>query len=230
MLSLYWFALIVGGGMLLVSLLGDLFGDVLGGHDADVGFGGHDVELGAGGHEIELSTSGAQGDVALGAHALTHAPGMAESTGASSPGPDVQATRILSLRTITYFLFGFGATGLLLSRFAPDASRLLAAAASGTCGVLAAGISIAVFGWVRSTEAGERESESSFIGLAATVVLPVDPTRSGRIRVRRGEREYELRARPFGSDPVASDVGSDVVIVEMHEGTALVAPFDSPAE
>ncbi len=225
MQSLYWFSLIVGGGMLLVSLLGDLFGDVLGGHDADIGFGGHDVDFAGGGHEVELSTEGAEGDVAIGAHALTDASGAA-----ASGGHDVQAVRILSLRTVTYFLFGFGATGVLLARLAPAASPLLVAAGSGLCGVLAAGVSVAVFGWVRSTEAGERQGESSFVGLAATVVLPVDAQRSGRILVRRGAREYELRARPFGRDPIATDVGRDVVIVEMREGTALVAPFDAPSE
>lgn len=223
--SLYWFSLIVGGGMLLVSLLGDLIGDVLGGSDAGLDVGGHDVDFAGGGHEIEVSAEGAEGDVALAAHGLTHAPGAA-----ASGAPDAQAVHILSLRTITYFLFGFGATGLLLARFAPGTSPLLVAVGSGLCGVLAAGVSVAAFGWVRATEAGERQGEGSFVGLAGRVVLPVDAQRSGRILVRRGTREYELRARPFGSAPVASDVGSDVVIVEMREGTALVAPFDPPVE
>ncbi len=221
MQAVYWFALIVGGGMLLVSLIGDFFGD----HGGDVGIGGHDADLGLGGHDVDIvgdaGVDGELSDVTAGAHGA--AAGHASAH-------DMQAARILSLRTITYFLFGFGAVGLVLAHSGLDAHPFVDVAASALGGVLAAAVSVITFGYVRSTEAGEREDESSFVGLPARVVLPVGAARSGRILVRRGEREYELRAKPFGSEDVSSEGWKQVVIVEMREGTALVSPFDSPIE
>lgn len=217
MQSLYWFALIVGGGMLLVSLLGDLFG----GHDGTFG-GGHDGDLGIGGHDFDATADASVEAEAGGAAAGAHATAAA--------GHDSQAARILSLRTITYFLFGFGVMGLVLGRAGLSVHPFLNAAASAVGGGMAAAVSVLAFGYVRSTEAGEREDEDSFVGLPARVVLPVGPARSGRIMVRRGEREYELRAKPYGSEEIASEDWKQVVIVEMREGTALVSPFESPIE
>src|SRR5688572_5059470 len=105
MAALYWFALIVGGGVLAASLLGG-FTDGGGGNLGHVG------QVDSGGH----------GD-----------------TG------DVNAFKILSLRNLTYFLFGFGATGLALGLLGP-LSGLLIAIVAFLVGVTAAGASATLLG------------------------------------------------------------------------------------
>lgn len=217
MLGLYWFALVVGGGVLAVSLLGDLFGDLFGGaHDADLG-GGGDVGLGVE-HELEL---GAGHDVEVGGHDVEH-----EVEAVQGHGGEAHPIRILSLRTITYFLFGFGAVGVLLNFGWHGERPFSTLLASLGVGAVTAAASVLIFGWLRSTEAGTHEDETSFVGLPARVILPLGPGHSGRILVRRGIREYELSARPFETEESDSRVWKDVIIVDMREGTALVAPFD----
>ncbi len=216
MLALYWFSLIVGGGILAVSTLGDLFGghaDVAGGHDLDMG--GHDLDVG--GHDLEAG-DGVQGAGAAMGHAAAGAHG-ADST--------PHAARILSLRTLTYFLFGFGATGLLLTASWAGFRPFPAFVASALVGATTGALSVAIFGWLRRTEAGATAGEASFVGLPARVVLPLAAGRSGRVVVRRGDREYELRARPFETEAGDSAGWGDVVIVDMRDGTAFVAPLES---
>ncbi|HEX2167440.1 MAG TPA: hypothetical protein VHG09_09450 [Longimicrobiales bacterium] len=109
--TLYWFALIVGGGILAASLFGDLFG-------ADV----EDLD----------------------------------------PG-DAHAAKILSLRNLTYFLFAFGATGVVLNWLSPvpGVATMVIAAAVGIASSAAAAM---LLNYVQRTESGERAAEDSFVG------------------------------------------------------------------
>jgi membrane protein implicated in regulation of membrane protease activity len=185
MAALYWFALIVGGGVLVASLLSGLT-DGGGGHSA--------------------------------------AAGHVDSGGLGDTG-DGDAFKILSLRNLTYFLFGFGATGLALGLLGP-LSGLLTAIAAFVVGVTAAGASATLLGYVGRTGSGTREGEDSFIGCAGRITLPFAAGSPGRVMVRRGHREYELRARAFDGAARGASIGTEIVVVEMSGGTALVTPLE----
>ena len=175
MVTLYWFALIIGGGMLAASLFGDLFG-------ADI----DDVDVDGGG--------------------------------------DTHAAKLLSLRNLTYFLFGFGATGVVLSRISQLAGSGIILAATGV-GIAGAAAAALLLNYVQRTDTGERDTEESFIGCIGRLTLPFAADHAGRVMVRRGDREFELRARPFDEDSTAARIGTSIIVVEMEGGTALVAPM-----
>ena len=172
MVTIYWFALITGGGMLAASMFGDLFG-------ADI----DDIDTGG----------------------------------------DGDAAKLLSLRNATYFMFGAGATGVALHAFTSLGAALVGVAATGV-GVAAATAAALLLNYVKRTESGERQAEDSFVGCIGRVTLPFGADHTGRVMIRRGDREYELRAQPFDSESMAARIGTGIIVVEMDGGTALVAP------
>ena len=178
MFSLYVFSLVVGGGMLLFSMVG---------HDVD------DVGDAHAGH-----------------------------------GPD--AFKILSLRTLGYFLFGFGAVGTILAKlWSSMAAPLVFIVALGTG--LAAGAAVSfVFRYLQRTESGGREGDDSFIGLTGRVTVPIaSGSGMGKVLIERGGRTFELMARPLETAHQAPAKWGAVIVVDMHRGTAIVAPVDDPA-
>ena len=172
MVTLYWFALIVGGGVLATSLLGDLFGADIDDPDA---------------------------------------------------GGDSHAAKILSLRNLTYFLFAFGATGVALNWMSP-VTAVVTAVIAGAVGITAAAAAAMLLNYVQRTESGERADEDSFVGCTGRLTLPFGADHAGRVMIQRGDREFELRARPFDGDSTRARIGTGIIVVEMDGGTALVAP------
>ncbi len=176
MTTLYWFALIVGAGLLLFSLVGDADG----GDGTDFG---HDGDL---------------------AH-------------------DMHGLRILSMRTATYFLFAFGATGVLLSL--TGAGALLRILVSLLVGTVSGGLSAAAFGWLGKTQSGHLLDDRSLVGLVGTVTLPLSAQGTGKIEVERAGRSLELLARPFDKEPIDVESWRTVVVIDVQRGTALVSPY-----
>lgn len=176
MLPIYVFALMVGGGLLLFSLLG---GDDGGDVDADASHGENPIQ-------------------------------------------------ILSLRTLTYFLFVFGGVGTALSWTWRTAGSLPVLLLSAGAGLAVGTIASAVFGYLRRTDSGARRSEESFVGLTARVSVPIASGGIGKVLVHRDDRAYELLARPFDASATGSTDWTAVVVVEMRRGIALVAPLDDP--
>lgn len=175
MFSLYLFALLLGGGLLLFSLLGG---------DSD-------------------------GDV--------------DAFDAGNP------MQYLSLRTLTYFLFVFGGVGAILSWSWAGAAALVVLPVAVMAGLLVGGLASAAFGYIRRTGSGDRDSEQSFVGLTGRVTLAMGAGGLGKVLVHRGDRAYELLARPFDATVAGFADGTSVVVVEMNHGTALVTPIDSIA-
>lgn len=144
------------------------------------------------------------------------------------------ALKILSLRTVVYALFGFGAVGSMLTRlWGPDQSTqtIVWAAAGGLAtGVVAS----ALFGLLKRSDTGDRLHEGTFIGLTGNVTLPMDDASPGRVTVFRGDRTITLRALPHASAESEPEEWSEVLVVEMENGVARVVPVDSslslPAE
>ena len=197
MLSIYIFSLVVGGGLLGMSLLGDFFGDA----DADLGGAEVDGDLAAalGGDGAEVASDGAE------------------------------VGKLLSLRSLTYALFGFGGAGLVL-HLAWGGPALVGAMVAAGMGIGSGALVSTVFGYLKRTEAGEIASEASLVGRQGTVTLPVGAGETGRVRLTSGHRQFGMRAR--SDDPEALetsgaqlDVGRRVVVTEVRDGVAYVAPL-----
>lgn len=133
------------------------------------------------------------------------------------------ATRIFSIRTVVYALFGFGAVGTILSFRDTGALQTVLLALLG--GALTGTLVTVTFNWLRATDMGDRVGDEGFVGLTGSVVLPLRAGAAGRIAVERGGRRTTLRALPHGT---GEDVGKwhSVVIVEMKDGVARVAPVE----
>lgn len=192
--SVFWFALVLGGGLLVISLLGGVFEGMDMELDADL-----DADLGAD----------------MGTDVDTHGHGAGHSV--------VEA---FSVRNLTYFLFGFGATGVLLGW--TGVGLPLTLAASGGVGVIAAALSAVAFRWLRTTDSGEGLPDESFEGTTGRVLLPMREGAPGLVVVRRGKREYELHAEPLEPGAPGADEWSQVIVVEMKDGTARVMPMEDP--
>jgi len=232
MVALYVFSLILGGGFLALSV----FGDLLGGHgDVDMGgdlggFDGH-LELDAGG--LDLDAGGF--DVDAGGLDLD-AGGFDVDAG----GLDVDAThaelqadagnfasKIFSIRTLFYSLFGFGAVGTI-STYVWSGDPVLTAFFSVVSGLASGALVNAAFGYVKRTESGFIRSEATYAGVLGRVVLPIRLEIPGKVVVERGGRTVKLRALPHSS---AADQGDPaewkrVFVVEMEKGVARVAPIE----
>ncbi len=131
--------------------------------------------------------------------------------------------KLLSIRSIIYALFGFGAVGtaLTLSGLVPWLNTLLFAS---TGGVLSGALISAVFGWVKRSEGGNRTTDREFEGLLADVTVPFGNTNTGQIAVSRGGRRHVLLARPHSSTEGSPEAWTKVVVVELEQGVARVAP------
>lgn len=212
MTSLFVFSLIVGGGLLAISLLGDLFG---GDADFDSDF---DADFDAD-FDVDVDT-----DLALDADVDAEVDAGVEG---EVPTDLAGAIRIFTIRNLTYFLFGFGAVGWLLTATRPDLPMWVITLAALLGGVVAGGTAAVVFGWIRATDAGWQADESSFVGCEARVILPVGHGKVGQVMVQRGDREHELRAIPFDARAEAPERWRSVVVIDMHGGTALVSPMEA---
>lgn len=135
--------------------------------------------------------------------------------------------RVLSLRGFLYAVFGFGLAGTLQVWLldAPPAGPITVGTA--IVGGLATGVLVdRVTGLIRSASTPDREGDEGFEGCSGRVLVPVREDSAGRVRVTRGGRTYDIRALPHGrpdSDPAEWD---EVIVIEMRDGFALVAPAD----
>jgi membrane protein implicated in regulation of membrane protease activity len=190
MLSAYIFSLVLGGGLLLFSLLaGDADSDVDVDLDVDI-----DVDL-----DLDVDTGA---DLDHGAH--------------------VAAGKLLSFRSLIYTVFGFGATGTLLTYMGFPALATAATAVVG--GVLSGALVTTVFNYLRRTDSGAHPGDAGFIGLPAKVVLPLSAGSAGAILVERGGRRIRLRALPHAAAEGDPDEWTRVVVVDLEGGIARVTP------
>lgn len=181
---LFWLCLVLGGGLFLLSLFGEVFGV-----DAD--------------------------------HHAFHAD--------VPSGQDIDWGRIFSLRNATYFLFAFGATGVLLQwAWRGDRTLLATLLATGT-GLLAWTLSAAAFNYLRRTESGEMPGDRVLIGAAGEVTLPILSDRTGKITVSVHGQSQELLARPLDETDGDPSNWKSVMVVEIRDGVALVTPYPDAA-
>jgi membrane protein implicated in regulation of membrane protease activity len=127
---------------------------------------------------------------------------------------------VLSIRSFIYGLFTFGFVGAALHilRITSPGAALLLALASGVAGGLAAGFTFARLG---SAAASGAASLHEATGRRARVLLPCAPERPGKIRLDLGGQQVDMKATTSGP-PIPA--GAEVVVVEVREDVALVAP------
>jgi hypothetical protein len=179
----YWLALVLGGGLLGLSLISSSFGA-----HSDTHLGGtHDVDL-------------------------TH-------------HDDFDWGKLLSLRNLTYLLFAFGATGVLLRLIWGGEKGLITALAATVTGVTAWFASATLFGYLKSSESGERLSDRALVGRVGQITLPLLPGGTGKVQITRSGQTQELLAKPMDESEANPQGWGTVVIVEMRDGIAFVAPY-----
>ncbi len=132
--------------------------------------------------------------------------------------------KLLTIRNATYFLFAFGVTGVALTWLWGGTRGLLTALLAFGIGAFGAGISTTVFGWLRKSESGDMPGDRAWLGATAQVLLPLRTDGTGKILVSRGGRAQELLARPFDHDAGSPEAWTSVVVLEIRDGIALVAP------
>lgn len=214
MLGIYILAAMIGGGLLLFSVLSGAFhglGDV----DASGGdISGVDADVTA----IDADVSG--GDIHLGGTDVDHDVHVGHDT------PGLLVLGLFRPRNLIFSLAAFGVTGTLLTVMgsSPNATLVSSLVMGGGAWLLTYG----VFTWLRWSDTGvDAVSEGEIEGRAARVALPMAPGESGRIVCLVADRELYLTARPAPEVRETLDAGSEVVILRIEGGVAEVIPFDA---
>ncbi len=138
--------------------------------------------------------------------------------------PDVQhhgaGPGVLSLRSAIYGLFTFGFVGgaLHIPGLATPRAALLLAALSGLAATVAAGLTFSRLG---SADASGAASLLEAKGRHARVLLACTADRPGKIRLDLGGQQVDMQATSTGGIIPA---GAEVVVVEVREDVARVAP------
>jgi hypothetical protein len=178
----YWLALVLGGGLLGLSLISSSFGA-----HSDTHLGGtHDVDL--------------------------------------SHHDDFDWGKLLSLRNLTYLLLASarpacccacsGAEKKHTDGFGCDGGR--------------SGCVVVERNDLRLSEEhgiGALPTDRMLVGRVGQVTLPLLPGGTGKVEVTRSEQTQELLAKPMDESEANPQSWGTVVIVEMRDGIAFVAPY-----
>jgi hypothetical protein len=137
-------------------------------------------------------------------------------------------------RAASACLVAFGGIGVSIVLALPDSDRWAARVAL-LGGVSAAMLAISVTSRASAMAAtamsltvagGDRDAdEDGLVGSTGTFVAPASKRGAGRVLIRRGTRTLEIAAKPAGGEMVPG-AWDAVVVVEVFQGTALVAPVE----
>lgn len=205
MFQVYIFFLVLCGGLALLSVLGDFLDTDVAESDAGLDFdadAGIEVEA-----DLDLD-AGADGGVR---------------------GSAVDAEKIFSIRGALYAGFGFGLVGTLLTLFGSPAGSPATIGFAAVTGLGAGWLVTRLLNWIRNSETGAYASDRTYEGRMGRMTLPITKESSGRVRIRRGDRTHDLRALPHPSAASSAppDDWRDVMVIEVRDGVALVAPVES---
>lgn len=207
MLGIYLVAAIIGGGLLLFSMLGG--GEQGVDHDASGVDAGHDFGHGVG-------------------HGAGHGP--AHGADVAHGGAGWAGDLVLGLfrpRNIIFFTAGFGITGTLVTLLTDSSTSggLLASVGMGLAAMVA---THGTFVWLRRSESAvDVPSDAEMEGCVGRVVLPLAPGERGRIACRMGEREVHVVALLAEGYTEALPVGREVIVLEVIDTVARVMPFEA---
>ena len=104
----------------------------------------------------------------------------------------------------------------------------LTAAIAGGMGLASGALISTVFGYLKRTESGTIRGEAALIGLSGEVVMSIPREGHGEVRIESGERKFRIRARAddLEATGMALEPGRSVVVVDVKQGVAIVAPVD----
>jgi membrane protein implicated in regulation of membrane protease activity len=203
MFALYVFCAVLGVPLVALFALGgnDVDADVDAGFDLDGDFdAGGDIDFGA---DVDTGFGGTSGDF----------------------GDFTALVRRIPISSYTFFLAFFGVGGLLgtLVGLSFAATLLLAVIA----GVTTAFVNTAFFSFLRNTESDSRLTDNQLEGRVATVSVPIDAGKRGRVWLDTGDERVQLTAGSVENEIDASfGRGEQVVIVSMDNGVAKVMAVD----
>lgn len=204
--GIYWMALLVGGGLLLISLLSS-FGDadVSEGLDADLG---GDVDLDIGGDvDWESDVSGDVGDHVTAGH--------------TDPG---SLTTWLSARFVIYFMASAGMVGVVLTHLS-DISAGVTASVAVLAGLVIGQGAHHTFRLIVRTSGNSVVRQSDYVEQPARVTIAVGPNQKGEVALRvRGTERYVPAVSRRSDDQFA--VGEAVAVVAYENGVAEVVSRD----
>ncbi|MCA9524556.1 MAG: NfeD family protein [Myxococcales bacterium] len=224
MTTLYFVTAVVGGLLVVLSLLGggsdsseaelEASGDL----DADADLGAGDSDLGGGHAEIgggPAEVAGAHAEI--GGHAEVGAHGDVSNDFHKDLGSETWIP-FLSMRFWTFFFAFFGLCGLLLGWLTNvgELTRGLSAGASG----FAAGLVVSyLMRYLRRSQVHGGTALPELVGSEAKVLLPISPENPGKIRIeRRGEMIDIVASCDEGTLPI----GADVLIISIDGSEAKV--------
>lgn len=195
MITLYLITLIVGGGLLMLSIFGG------GEHDADHDFDGDiDGDFG-GGMDADMDMDG-------------------DVDGFDTGGYDAWLP-IGSLRFWTFFAAFFGLVGTVLVAMGAMSKTMTLAPAIGV-GYLSGIVATKVLRALTKQRVGKVVGSSDLVGVTGTLMLPASKSEPGKIRFKLGGRILEEIAY---TDEGSMEQGAHVLIIAKHEEDGvLVAP------
>lgn len=155
----------------------------------------------------------------VGGHADAHG-----DMGAGHGGDD--ALRLLSLRTLSYFLFVFGGVGTALTATWHVVTAPVIALLASASGIGIALLVSMTFRYLRRTESGDRTGNEGIVGLSGRITVPFGASGLGKVLLSSPSRSLELMARPFDSTHGDPATWTSVIVVELDREVALVAPLD----
>ncbi len=129
---------------------------------------------------------------------------------------------LLSIRSLAFFLALFGLTGLVLGWMGTN--RVVVFAGALLLGLFALWLNVLLMRYLRTSSVGTEISDRILEGRPARVVLPVSEERRGKVSIDVQGQVVFLVARPYRGG--SFEVGTQVVIVEVDRGAALVASLE----
>lgn len=201
MLALYLFCAALGIPLLAVFAFG--------GGDSDADVGGLDADADVGGGFDADADVGSDFDVS-GGHGIG----------------DVSALlRRVPISSYTFFLSFFGAIGSLGTWL--DWGTLVTFVLAVVMGVVASSVNTAMFSYLRKTDISSHFTDASLEGRLATVSVPIEDGRRGRVWLDTGDERLQLTAGAVDRESIERFAPGDrVVIVEVHNGIAHVMRAD----
>lgn len=196
-------------------------------------FGGADADADV---ELDLDTDvdldfDADADFEVDADADFDTDAELDTSGLSAVGSGVAdfVGSLLSFRSAVFGAAFFGTTGILLGLVETNALvTLIAAIAVGAAAWVGNSM---LWRWLKKSMVGSSLTNRQIQGSTGKVVLPIDEAAKGRVALDIGGQPVYYVAKPFHKDRGDQfAVGDEVVVIEVQEGTALVARLDSLAE
>lgn len=211
--ALYWGGLIVGGGLLLVSVLGGSEHDA--GTDVDAG-GGFDVDHA----HADVDVGGLDADAGLDAGAAGHFDHAgADVAHAGHAGMSALSTWF-SMRFVVFFLASFGVVGVILRHLTGLGTWTTFAAAFVAGAALGQGVH-QLFRYLRRTSGDSAPRPQDYVFKLARVTIAITPPNKGEIALQvRGVERFVPAVSVNAGHRFAS--GDEAVVVGYRAGVAQV--------